>query len=524
MLQFPPKGSHLLPAHFESAPPQRGEARTVRRKADASWFSPEPIFSCWVWQICAFSEREHRLVTLQLPEGLWLRESKWQSCSAALVSLALILMSACNDTERTAGGGQLALGSTLAVNTHYGTRSEVDRRALALLRAAGVHTLRNDLDWEVVEKQPGFYDFSAADQLVEAASALGLRLLFILDYGNRLYGPARAVVDERGRAAFAAFAHAAASRYRGRGFLWEIWNEPNSPFFWGGGGHRPDPMAYAQLVKTAVPALRSADSSATIFAGAVLAFIPEGFTLFGAIPHLTFLEGMFAAGLLTLIDGVTVHFYRDAPPESLAGDVAAVQSLMRRYGDAKPVVSGEWGYSTYDPTTPATGFNFLSAVSLEGQATYLARMMLTNFSLGLPLSVWFKDRDEANASPGNIEHHWGLLAGDLTPKPAYFALRTLNDVAGDGLLAQQLFFGTGVHGVKLVTGHGEVTAIWSESAVQWQLRLLTERTAVIDRDGHDVTHRVIAGDPLFTGPDRGPFYILGQAVVRAEASVREHNL
>ncbi len=438
--------------------------------------------------------------------------------SILLLDLVLVICcSACGPERPGVDSGKLTLGDTLAVNTHYGTRGKVDRQALALLRAAGVRTLRNDLDWEVVETQPGVYDFSSSDELVEAAGAQGLRLFFILDYGNKLYGPPRAVVDDVGRTAFAAFARAAATRYRGKGILWEIWNEPNWPFFWGGRGHGPDPAAYAKLVAATVPALRAADPAATIIAGAVLASVHPDFLVLGAIPHLAFLDRIFAAGILPMVDGVSAHFYRDQPPESVSTDVAEIQALMRRYEIEKPVISGEWGYSTYDPKAPVTGFNFLPAVSLDGQATYLARMMLTNFSLGIPLSVWFKDRDETNPSPGNIEHHWGLLAGDLNPKPAYFALRTLSELIGDGTLSERVCYGPGTHGLVFDTSRGKVTALWSESPAEWHLTLFGGNSRIIDRDGRDLTSVVAAGNPLLTGPDRGPLYLLGKAVVRAQA-------
>ena len=55
---------------------------------------------------------------------------------------------------------------------------------------------------EPVEKERGVYDFAGAgfDELVEVCESLGLRILFILDYGNALYGEERAVVDDEGRA------------------------------------------------------------------------------------------------------------------------------------------------------------------------------------------------------------------------------------------------------------------------------------------------------------------------------------
>jgi len=153
------------------------------------------------------------------------------------------------------------LGWTVGVNTHYASGGSINHDALARLAEAGVSFIRNDVNWDSVEKEAGVYDFAGAgfDELVDSCERLGLRILFILDYGNALYGEERAVVDEEGRRAFAAFAAAAATRYGGRGHAWEIWNEPNIDQFWSSADGGPDPELYSELVRAAAPALRAAD-------------------------------------------------------------------------------------------------------------------------------------------------------------------------------------------------------------------------------------------------------------------------
>ncbi len=248
------------------------------------------------------------------------------------------------------------LGDTIAVNTHYGApRGRVDLAALRRLAEAGVRVIRNDLDWAAIERTPGVFDFVSGehDALVAAAEAVGLRVLFILGYGNPLHGPVRAVVDNAGRGAFAAFAAAAATRYGGRGHRWEIWNEPNHPFFWTAPGVRPDPAAYAALVRAAVPAVRAADPRGEILIGAAFAGLPAAIAAIGGVPGVDFLAAVFATGVLDLVDGVTFHPYRAEAPETVAAEVAAIRAAMAGAGRMLPLWSGEWGYSTYDPSAPA---------------------------------------------------------------------------------------------------------------------------------------------------------------------------
>ncbi|MGB8224517.1 MAG: hypothetical protein WCF10_18130, partial [Polyangiales bacterium] len=130
-----------------------------------------------------------------------------------LVALLLVGALACSSNQAT--DQTITLGDTVGVNTHYASGGPVDHDALTRLAEAGVSFIRNDLTWASIEKERGVYDFvgSGFDELVQTCETLGLRILFILDYGNPLYGETQAVVDEEARQAFAAFATAAASRY-----------------------------------------------------------------------------------------------------------------------------------------------------------------------------------------------------------------------------------------------------------------------------------------------------------------------
>ena len=57
---------------------------------------------------------------------------------------------------------------------------------LKMLAQSGVRWVRTDLKWDATEIEKGKYDFSRYDRLVEALNNAGLRIVFILDYGNPL--------------------------------------------------------------------------------------------------------------------------------------------------------------------------------------------------------------------------------------------------------------------------------------------------------------------------------------------------
>lgn len=293
------------------------------------------------------------------------------------------------------------------VNIHF---TQAEPGEMDMLAASGAGRARVDLSWGDTEKTAGQYDFSAYAQLADDLAAHGMRAWFILDYENPLYEKERAVTSDAGRAAFAQWAAAAAKQLRGRGVIWEIWNEPNNAHFW---APQPDPLAYTELALAATKAIKEADPDAVVVGPA------------SALVDLDFLRVCGEAGLFGLWDGVSVHPYRQSEPETAAGAFQQARALLRRYtppGRAPPaLLAGEWGYSTTWP-----GFDE------NAQAVYLARMALSDLAAGVPLTIWYDWRDDG-ADPRNPEHHFGLVRqpehANATPvfdaKPAYDAAATL---------------------------------------------------------------------------------------------------
>ncbi|MGH9334456.1 MAG: cellulase family glycosylhydrolase, partial [Vicinamibacteria bacterium] len=262
----------------------------------------------------------------------------------------------------------------------------------AMIAAAGIRWVRVDLAWSAAETEEGRYDFRIWDRFLDSFEPVGIRVLFILDYGNDLYEDGFPPSTERGRSAFASFAGAAARHFRGRA-AWEIWNEPNVPQFWAGS---PDPAAYVALAGAAAAEVRREDSGAWIL----------GPSLGGDTFDLAYLEATFALGLLDIVDAVSVHPYGASHPEAAEGFYDEVRRLMSRYapGRTVPLVVSEWGY-------PVEG------LGAEGQADFLARALAVNRKARIPLTIWFNWQE-----PITPWHSFGLLDVRGQPKPAYRAL------------------------------------------------------------------------------------------------------
>ncbi len=305
----------------------------------------------------------------------------------------------------------------VGVNIHFTRGHEAD---LDLIAAAGIKFVRMDFSWSGTERRRGEYDWSAYDELTTNLEQRGLRALYILDYSNELYEETvvsrnpisgieqRGVASPQHPESVAAFAHwagAAAEHFAERRIIWEIWNEPNIHFW------KPEPVAqqYATLALATAQAVRAADPRASLI-GPATSRVP-----------VDFLDEIFAAGLLTHFDAVSVHPYRPyhLGPESADADYTLLRSLIEKHAptpakQSMPIISGEWGYSTYTD----------KGVSRETQAAFLVRQQLANLQAGVPLSIWYDWKDDG-PDPAEREHNFGIVTHDLQPKLAYLALQTM---------------------------------------------------------------------------------------------------
>ena len=322
-----------------------------------------------------------------------------------------------------------------------------------MIAAAGLKVARTDLGWGYVETMKGVYDFSAFDAFYSGFHSRGITPLFILDYGNDLYGTD--VSTETFRQGYAAYAAAAAAHFKalGGGVIWETSPEPDLTQYWSGSA-----TDYMNMVKEAAPAIRQADSAATIIA-------PSTSTTSGAA--LTFLTTCFQQGLLNLVDAVDVHGYRPngvGSPETIVNDYTTIRNRMKTYhsGSVLPLTCSEWGYAVAgNPPPPG------STVSEQDQADDLARVFLVNLSQGIPLSTWFKWEGGAPdpSSPTGV-YYYGLVPdGSRTPLPDYHAAQLLTSSLKGETFSNKLSDGNSADWLLVFTGNGHTTlAAWTTGA------------------------------------------------------------
>jgi len=378
---------------------------------------------------------------------------------------------------------------SMGVNIHF---TDPRPGEMEMLTEAGFKWVRMDLGWNVTERMRGVYDFSAYDRLLEALDAKHIHALFILDYSNHNYDNGLSPFTDEGRAAFANWAVAAAEHFKGRGILWEMYNEPNGGFW----KPKPDANSYSRLALVVGKALRQAAPDETYIGPAMagMAF--------------SYLQTCLDAGVLEYFSAVSVHPYRQKAPETVVSDYARLRAMIAQagpQGKTIPIISGEWGYSErYHNQNEAN------------QGKTLAREFLINLAEGIPLSIWYDWHDDGE-NVKDPEHHFGIVHHAVlkdsptlyAPKPAYFAAKTLAATFADFRLEKRLPVGGKDDYVLLFTDRASRRiAAWTSAEHPHDLTIPMEGSFhLMSHLGDDLGEKTAAADGLHLTLTDAPVYL-----------------
>jgi len=235
------------------------------------------------------------------------------------------------------------------------------------------------------------------------------------------------------------------ARYKERGIhVWEIWNEPNIEPFW---SPKPDASEYYQVLAASYAAIKKADPQATVL-GCALAG-PHGLT---HRPPYEFVEEVLKLDGGKVMDAISIHPYRQprSPEESdYLGDLQAISDLTAKYGRQLPVWITEVGWP-----------NDTGGVSEVWATKMLPRAYLLALAAGVKNIAWYDYHDDGQ-DPSYLEHNCGLLLYDLTPKPAYFAYRTMATELAGMKFEREAPAGPGATVLVFAAGERRTAVAWS---------------------------------------------------------------
>lgn len=229
--------------------------------------------------------------------------------------------------------------------THYGQSGwgiAVAQRLGAL--GIPINRVRDELYWDVLERERGVYRWSAyGDPTMARLAAGGTGVILSFDFGNALYAsPGKSFPDtDAARTAFANYVYAVLDRYARPGTGLhpgmiegiEVWNEANE--HWSGGyTAREVAPLLAQLTRAVAARVRAdRDFDALPILGCAPVKVP-----------LNFIQWCFDAGIGPAIEKVVVHPY--GTPEALMRDVDLLRRQLDRQGHRQEIWATEFGNVT----------------------------------------------------------------------------------------------------------------------------------------------------------------------------------
>ncbi|MBN1402758.1 MAG: cellulase family glycosylhydrolase [Anaerolineae bacterium] len=318
------------------------------------------------------------------------------------------------------------------------------------VQGIGFNWVKQQVEWFRYNPGPGQYDWGALDRIVDAANARGVNVLFSVVKAPKWARPP-GDTDEGPPAdpnTYGAFMREMAARYKGRVKAYEIWNEQNLYYEWGGRGNKLNAARYVELLKVAYNAVKSVDPGAVVVSGALTPTgVNDGDT---AIDDRVYLEQMYQAGLARYCDAVGAHpsgynnppdadwrnwsdasapSFKGHPSFFYRGTMESYRNIMVKYGDGgKRVWPTEFGWASVEGlgVGPAAGYGYAADNTEAEQAQFIVRAYQMGRAWGWvgPMFLWnlnfapVAGREDEKAAFGIVRHDWG-------PRQAFGALRDM---------------------------------------------------------------------------------------------------
>lgn len=278
---------------------------------------------------------------------------------------------------------------------------------------AGARVNRWEFRWDRLERTPGSWDFSATDAVVASSQQYGLQVEGILiGTPNWAVQPSDKPGNGLPRNAYlpytdphnlwAQYVRRTVTHYAGKVAYWEVWNEPDLPFFWSN-----TPADYFQLLKVAYKVIKSVDPHASVLMAGMV------------VPDLRFLSQVLDAVNATAnwrdnhgyFDAVAWHAY--GPAGSLYTNINAMRAMLAVKGHSgAPIWVTEDGFPASNPNGEPR------------QAAYVIQTIAYALAAGADHVLVYRASDDPTPRT------WGLLSAAGTPRLGYLAFQLAASLFG----------------------------------------------------------------------------------------------
>lgn len=310
-------------------------------------------------------------------------------------------------------------------------------RNLAEQRGVRIGIHRQQFKWEDIETRKGRYNFGVTDAYVGRMASNNMRILPVLFDAPAFHAKGK---DRPGSGLFfppksgkslGKFGAAVIKRYGPRGSFWranpsvpkipirsyQMWNETNLRFYWGG---KPNAKQYVAVLKGAYPIMKKADRKAEI----VTAGLPQSNTR-GAIPLKTYIAQMYRAGAKRWFDTMGLNAYA-RNSKDLLSKLKLVRSQMSKGRDGKAKLwITEMGWADSGSKHYLVKGALGQAREIKNSIALIKKERTRRKLRGFVYYQW-RDTDphRSGIDPGTWGFHAGLLKENYVPKRALNAFKS----------------------------------------------------------------------------------------------------
>lgn len=306
----------------------------------------------------------------------------------------------------------------IGINAHIYTYNKTDIKAtLDKIHSLGISAVRIDAPWKVVETKKGSLEIPPNwDYIVDYSNQLGIKVLFILDYGNKFYDSAAKPLSDSAMLGFINYVDTLTKHFSNKVAYYQIWNEWNS---FAGDTKPGSVIDYKRLVKLAYPVIKRNSSESIVITSS---FSPAAFNkAMGIAKEGDYLKDYLTPDMAQYTDALAIHpytVYRRPPFDSFkyyAKQVDYAISLVR--GNSlfkdKPIIITEIGWTTSKNK---------SGVSNSTQAEYLGDAICQAANRNINM-VFIYDLKDDGREPTDPEKGFGILNDDMSNKPSADRIR-----------------------------------------------------------------------------------------------------
>jgi hypothetical protein len=405
--------------------------------------------------------------------------------------------------HQVTGGGALALGVPAVTKAEVLAWYEDAFPTLVdALEDSGAGWSRVYIDWSQIQpdEPPAPYVWeSFYDEKLEAVAETGVHTLAVVSgspewAADSENGPINRLDD------FEVFLTDLVNRYRVPPYNikhWELINEPDNTDpaaapSTGAGAWGHDGDRYAAMLAVAHPAIKAADPEATVLMGGVAY---DWFLEYGGPFNRYFPDDVMAAGGGEFIDAINFHYFTPFHPEWERWVPEGIPPTCGDVEDGQGLPYDAWGIDLIAKTNHyrnrmSTCFGVVKPVwvtelaehgyadsptSLATQARYVVQGYARGLSAGVQNITWF-----ALVTPLH-DYGQGLLFEDWSPKPAFYAYRTMTEQLSGHLFSSALYVPGGEAYVFATPCGQETTVVWGSGVLEFAPAY---RARIVDRENN----------------------------------------